>query len=346
MSGLTHIGGVGAKAPALPLAQATRQLAEPVLEINNLVVRAGSAKLVDGVSLAVRPGETLCLVGESGCGKSLTCMSAMGLLDDDLVSSGSVRLFGAETVGAPEQALNRLRGRDVTMIFQNPMTALNPIRRVGTQIVEAILQHTELRGNAAEARMEELLDQVGIPNVKRHKTYFPHQLSGGMCQRVMIAMALACKPKLLIADEPTTALDVTIQAQILRLIRDLQAELDLAVVFVTHDLGVVAEIADHVAVMYSGKVVETGSVDALFDHPAHPYTRALMGSRIGFGRTPGTRLSAISGTVPSPSARPEGCAFSPRCAKASASCTTTPSMVTGQGTMVACHHPGAEGAVQ
>lgn len=341
MTGLAHLGGVGAQAPALSLAEAGRKLAEPVLDIRDLVVRAGTANLVDGVSLTVRPGETLCLVGESGCGKSLTCMSALGLLDDGLVSSGSVRLFGEETIGAPERALNRLRGRDVTMIFQNPMTALNPIRRVGAQIVEAILQHTDLRGRAAEARMEELLDQVGIPNVPRHKTYYPHQLSGGMCQRVMIAMALACKPKLLIADEPTTALDVTIQAQILRLIRDLQTELDLAVVFVTHDLGVVAEIADHVAVMYSGKVVETGSVDALFDHPSHPYTRALMNSRIGFGRVPGTPLQAIAGTVPSPSARPQGCAFSPRCALASADCTSTPAMVEGQGTMVACHHIGS-----
>lgn len=343
MSGLTRKVGEGALAPSL-MGRPTRDMfSEPVLDIRNLVVRSGASNLVDGVSLQVRPGQTLCLVGESGCGKSLTCMSALGLLDDGLVSTGSVKLFGEETIGAAN-ALEHVRGRDVTMIFQNPMSSLNPIRRVGAQIVEALLQHTDLRGRAAEVRMEQLLDQVGIPNVPRHKNYYPHQLSGGMCQRVMIAMALACQPKLLIADEPTTALDVTIQAQILRLIRDLQVELNLAVVFVTHDLGVVAEIADDVAVMYSGRIVEYGSVDALFDRPSHPYTQALMGSRIGFGRTPGTKLAAISGAVPAPSARPKGCAFAPRCSHASEICQTQPSLSLAWSTQAACHHRMSVGA--
>ena len=336
-------GGPGPRPP--PRAQMpaqTRPQPAPVLEISNLGVNAGKARLVEDVSLTVSPGETLCLVGESGCGKSLTCMSVLGLLDDGLRASGSIKLFGTETIGARESVLNGLRGHDVTMIFQNPMAALNPIRRVGTQIVESVHQHTTLRGRAAERRMEELLDQVGIPNVKRHKNFYPHQLSGGMCQRVMIAMALACRPRLLIADEPTTALDVTIQAQILRLIRSLQAELDLAVVFVTHDLGVVAEIADQVAVMYAGRIVETGSVDALFETPSHPYTRALMNSRIGFGGVPGTPLEAIGGTVPAPMARPAGCAFAPRCALAQDICNTRPSLLEARDTRTACHlsaHP-------
>ena len=347
MSGLATIGrGLGAS--HAPLQAQTRLHTGPVLDINNLVVSAGTAQLVEGVSLSVNAGETLCLVGESGCGKSLTCMSAVGLLDDGLIASGSVKLFGTETMGAPETVLNGLRGDSVTMIFQNPMSALNPIRRIGRQIVEAIEQHTALRGRAAEQRMEELLDQVGIPQIQRNKNFFPHQLSGGMCQRVMIAMALACRPKLLIADEPTTALDVTIQAQILRLIRDLQTELDLAVVFVTHDLGVVAEIADRVAVMYAGRIVETGSADDLFERAAHPYTRALMNSRIGFSRVPGTPLEAIGGAVPAPTARPAGCAFAPRCALAQDICTTRPALVPTGNTLAACHLAGqpAWGAAQ
>ena len=329
-------GGSQATLPVAARAKSGVPLA-PVLDITDLVISTSRADLVQGVTLSVAPGETLCLVGESGCGKSLTCMSALGLLDDGLQARGSVKLFGTETMGAPERVLNGLRGSDVTMIFQNPMAALNPIKRVGAQISEALYQHTPLRGRDADRRVEHLLDQVGIPDVKRHKNFYPHQLSGGMCQRVMIAMALACRPRLLIADEPTTALDVTIQSQILRLLRDLQTELDLAIVFVTHDLGVVAEIADRVAVMYAGRIVETGSVDALFDNPGHPYTRALMNSRIGFGRTPGTPLAAIGGTVPAPDARPQGCNFAPRCPMAQDICQTPPPPVHTHGTIAACH---------
>lgn len=311
--------------------------AAPILEISHLSVHAGRHALVEDVSLSVRPSETLCLVGESGCGKSLTCMSALGLCEDNLTIRGSVRLFGTETVGAPERVLNDLRGRDIAMIFQNPMVSLNPVQRVGAQIAEAIVEHTRLRGAEVERRVVELLDQVGIPNIGRNKNYYPHQLSGGMCQRIMIAMALACKPKLLIADEPTTALDVTIQAQILRLMRELQAELELGIVLVTHDLGVVAEIADHVAVMYAGRVVETAPVDDLFENPHHPYTRALMSSRIGFGRRPGTPLDTINGTVPAPSARPVGCNFAPRCPVASQKCVQDPQLEYYGQRAAACH---------
>ncbi|WP_375598734.1 ABC transporter ATP-binding protein [Devosia sp. Naph2] len=314
----------------------------PLLEVSRLTVCAGRNALVEDVSLLLRPGQTLCLVGESGCGKSLTCMSMLGLLEANLTLNGSVRLFGTETVGASDSVLNDLRGRDVAMIFQNPMVSLNPVQRVGAQIAEAIVEHTQLRGQAVDLRVIELLEQVGIPNVERNKNCYPHQLSGGMCQRVMIAMALACRPKLLIADEPTTALDVTIQAQILRLLRDLQIELGLGIVLVTHDLGVVAEIADHVAVMYAGRVVESAPVDDLFDDPRHPYTRALMASRIGFGRPPGTLLDAIGGTVPPPAARPSGCNFAPRCPMANSQCTEDPPLQYVGKRAVACHFSGLE----
>jgi peptide/nickel transport system ATP-binding protein len=327
---------------SLAASQSSSSAVPAILDVSRLSVHAGRHALVEDVSLSVRPGETLCLVGESGCGKSLTCTSMLGLLEDDLTIAGSIRLFGRETVGAPERVLNALRGRDVAMIFQNPMVSLNPVQRVGAQIAEAIIEHTELRGAQVDRRVVELLDQVGIPNVARNKTYYPHQLSGGMCQRVMIAMALACKPRLLIADEPTTALDVTIQAQILRLLRDLQTELGLGIVLVTHDLGVVAEIADHVAVMYAGRIVEAAPVDDLFENPRHPYTRALMASRIGFGRQPGTPLDAISGTVPAPSARPAGCNFAPRCPSAEDKCAQDPQLLRHGQRAVACHFSGLE----
>lgn len=340
---LSNATGGGTFAASQPLSSVTS--AAPILAVSRLSVHAGRNALVEDVSLSVHPGETLCLVGESGCGKSLTCMSMLGLLDDNLTIAGSIRLFGTETVGAPERVLNALRGRDVAMIFQNPMVSLNPVQRVGAQIAEAIVEHTHLRGAAVDRRVTELLDQVGIPNVARNKTYYPHQLSGGMCQRVMIAMALACKPKLLIADEPTTALDVTIQAQILRLLRDLQTELGLGIVLVTHDLGVVAEIADHVAVMYAGRVVESAPVDDLFEDPRHPYTRGLMASRIGFGRQPGTPLDAISGTVPPRSARPDGCNFAPRCALATEQCAVDPQLVRHGQRATACHYADLESGV-
>ncbi len=337
MSATEHHTGGGNPAASFPHAGQTT--AVPALDVTGLSVHAGSNALVEDVSLSVRQGETLCLVGESGCGKSLTCMSMLGLLEAGLTVGGSIRLFGAEIVGACESVLNGLRGSDVAMIFQNPMVSLNPVKRVGAQISEAIIEHTDLRGGAVDRRVAELLDQVGIPNVARNRNCYPYQLSGGMCQRVMIAMALACRPRLLIADEPTTALDVTIQAQILRLLRDIQAELGLGIVFVTHDLGVVAEIADTVSVMYAGRVVESAPVDMLFEDPRHPYTRALMASRIGFGRMPGTPLDAIGGTVPAPSARPKGCNFAPRCHRAGARCAQDPRLLSDGQRSVACHFP-------
>lgn len=310
------------------------------MEIRDLTIGTPNYDLVQSLSLSVAPGETLCLVGESGCGKSLTCMSALMLLTSPLsIRSGSIKLFGEELVGRPEAELKQMRGRDAAMIFQNPMASLNPVQRVGRQIAEAILIHTEKTASQAEAETLALLDHVGIPDPERNAQKYPHQLSGGMCQRVMIAMALACRPRLLIADEPTTALDVTIQAQILRLLKRLQAETGMALIFVTHDLGVVAEIADSVAVMYAGRVVEQGSADDIFERPAHPYTQALMQCRVQGGRPSSGRLATIEGVVPSPKARPPGCAFAPRCSREQNICATTPSLlpISGTRSVAACH---------
>ncbi|HTJ59491.1 MAG TPA: ABC transporter ATP-binding protein [Devosiaceae bacterium] len=331
---------VGGSSASLDLVSPSPPLADAALQVSGLTVGTDGYDLVQSVSLSVRPGETLCLVGESGCGKSLTCMAALQLLSAPLsIKSGSVKLFGEELVGRPERELNQMRGRDVAMIFQNPMAALNPVQRVGRQIAEAILIHTGKSAGEAERETLALLDHVGIPEPARHAKFYPHQLSGGMCQRVMIAMGLACRPKLLIADEPTTALDVTIQAQILRLLKRLQGETGMALVLVTHDLGVVAEIADTVAVMYAGRIVEQGPVDELFDAPRHPYTRALMACRVN-GESGQGRLAAIEGVVPSPKARPAGCAFAPRCPSVLSICSTrTPRLdpVSDGRLLVACH---------
>jgi peptide/nickel transport system ATP-binding protein len=310
------------------------------MDIRDLTIGTTNYALVQSLSLSVAAGETLCLVGESGCGKSLTCMSALMLLTSPLsIRSGSIKLFGEELVGRPESELKQMRGRDAAMIFQNPMASLNPVQRVGRQIAEAILIHSDKSAAEAEAETLALLDHVGISDPARNAMRYPHQLSGGMCQRVMIAMALACRPRLLIADEPTTALDVTIQAQILRLLKRLQAETGMALIFVTHDLGVVAEIADTVAVMYAGRIVEQGSADDIFERPAHPYTQALMQCRVQGGKPGSGRLPTIDGVVPSPKARPPGCAFGPRCSRAQAICTTTPALlpVTGTRSVTACH---------
>ncbi|WP_343315025.1 ABC transporter ATP-binding protein [Brucella sp. BE17] len=283
------------------------------LDVQGLSVMRGNLRLVDNVSFSVRAGETLCLVGESGCGKSLTCMSLLGLHSAPLVATGSIKLFDQQIIGRPETYLNRIRGRDTGMIFQNPMVALNPIQRIGPQIEEVLRHHTDLSARARKEEVLGLLERVGIADPQLRSRAYPNQLSGGMCQRVMIAMAIACRPRLLIADEPTTALDVTIQAQILDLLRDLQTETGMAMVFVTHDLGVVAEIAHRVAVMYAGRIVEIAPVDKLFDTPSHPYTEALMDCRVGLAMQSGQQLAAIPGGVPSPRDRPIGCAFAPRC---------------------------------
>jgi peptide/nickel transport system ATP-binding protein len=317
---------------------------EQLLRVENLVVATENANLVDGVSFEVNVGETVCLLGESGCGKSLTCLSVMNLLDPRLRVEGDIHLLGRKTSDLPEQDLDRIRGRQVAMIFQNPITSLNPIQRVGRQIADSLIRHEKLSPAAARKGAIELLDRVGISDPAGRFNAFPHEISGGMCQRVMIAMAIACRPRLLLADEPTTALDVTIQAQILELLLDLQKDTGMGLVFVTHDLGVVAELANRVVVMYSGKVVETATSDALFRAPQHPYTRALMRCRMRPDQRAG-RLDVIEGTVPLPTARPVGCAFSPRCHAVHDRCAVQPPLIqAANGSTVACYVPGASGA--
>jgi peptide/nickel transport system ATP-binding protein len=282
--------------------------------------RAGDTVVVDGVDLSLAPGRTLGIVGESGCGKSMLSLSIMRLVPPPgRVVAGSVRLAGRDLLTLSGREMRDVRGRDVAMIFQEPMTSLNPVHSVGFQIVEALRSHQAGSARALREQAIEALRRVRIPAPERRFDEYPHQLSGGMRQRVMIAMALACRPKLLIADEPTTALDVTVQAQILDLLRELQAETGMAVILITHDLGVVAEMADEVAVMYAGRVVERAPVLALFEDPQHPYTLGLLGSipRLDEERE---RLLAIEGMVPPPFALPAGCRFHPRCPFADAGC--------------------------
>ncbi|WFE42672.1 ABC transporter ATP-binding protein [Micromonospora sp. WMMD998] len=289
---------------------------EAVFSVEDLTVtvgtRRGPARAVAGVSWQVRAGETFALVGESGSGKSMTLLAATGLAPRAATVTGRVRLLDTELSALPDDRRRKLRGRHVGFVFQDPMTSLNPVLPVGRQVTEAAEEHLGLTRRAARARAVELLDLVGIPSAAQRVDAFPHQFSGGMRQRVVIAMALACEPDLLIADEPTTALDVTTQAQIVELVADLQRRLGTAVVWVTHDLGVVAGIADTVAVMYGGRIVEQGPVDDVFDAPGHPYTRALLAARPDPDRR-GEDLVAIPGAPPSPLDLPPGCAFWPRC---------------------------------
>jgi peptide/nickel transport system ATP-binding protein/oligopeptide transport system ATP-binding protein len=285
----------------------------------------GVAKAVDGVSFDVGAGETLGIVGESGCGKTVTALSIMGLLPQPparVVEGSSVRLAGEELVGAPEARVRALRGNESSMVFQEPMSSLNPVYTVGDQIGETLRLHRRMDRRAAREATIALVDEVGIPDATRRVDEYPHQLSGGMRQRVMIAMAIACAPKLLIADEPTTALDVTIQAQILELLAGLRRTHGMAVLLITHDLGVVAEVCDRVVVMYAGQVVETGSVEDIFARPAHPYTRGLLGSLPSL-EARGRRLTSIPGAVPSPLHWPVGCRFRARCSLAGPGCEAT-----------------------
>jgi len=319
--------------PAVPPETLARDApaGEAVLEVEGLetyfYTRTGLVKAVDGVSFALKRGEMLAIVGESGCGKSVTALSLMRLVADPpgRIVGGSVRLAGVDLLRLDAAAMRDVRGKEISMIFQEPMTSLNPVMTIGRQIGEALLLHETSSRRTALARTIEMLALVGIPEPKQRVKEYPHQLSGGMRQRAMIAMALACNPKVLIADEPTSALDVTIQAQILDLIAKLRSELGTAVILITHDLGVVAETAERVIVMYAGRKVEEASVAELFAHPLHPYTRGLMNSipRLALMRrekAAAGRLQEIPGMVPALSNLPPGCIFAPRCAFASDLC--------------------------
>ncbi len=305
---------------------------------------AGITRAVDSVSFAIGTGETLGLVGKSGCGKSVTALSVMRLLPKNgRVVAGTVRFDGTDLLTLSESGMRAIRGNRIAMIFQEPMTSLNPVHTIGEQIAEAVRIHEGASHAAALARAEEMLRLVRIPDANRRLRDYPHQFSGGMRQRAMIAMALACSPRLLIADEPTTALDVTIQAQILRLMLELKERIGAAILMITHDLGVVAETCQRVIVMYAGRVVEEAPVEALFDSPAHPYTRGLMGSIPRGADRRRRRLPEIPGVVPSLSEKLVGCAFAPRCALVIDACraATPPLRTVAPGHRAACIRAGA-----
>jgi peptide/nickel transport system ATP-binding protein len=319
---------------------------EPLLEVRDLSVRFDtderSVHAVDGMSLELGAGQVLGIVGESGCGKSVTALSILGLLPKTATVTGSVRFEGAELLGASGAQLRKIRGRQISFVFQEPMTSLNPVLRIGHQIEEVVREHMSLSRSAAKARVVELLDLVHIPDPSRRIDEYPHQLSGGMRQRVMIAMALACDPKILIADEPTTALDVTIQAGILDLLRELRARLGTAIVLITHNLGVVADLADRVVVMYAGRKAEEAAVGELFAHPQHPYTIGLLGAVPRAGAARNGRLQEIPGRVPSLAEPPGHCAFADRCPRADEqSWSSVPELhLVRPDHVVACFHPG------
>ena len=289
-------------------------MSNSILQIRDLCVtfntQVGELKAVRGIDVDVAPGEILGVVGESGSGKSVSFLAAMGLLPSSATISGSVMLDGKELIGAKRKAIRSVRGKSLAMVFQDPLSALNPVHRVGDQIVEMIQSHQDMNTHDAEKRAVELLEIVGIPQPGERARQYPHEFSGGMRQRVVIAMAIANNPKVLIADEPTTALDVTVQAQILEVIQKVQQTFGTAVVLITHDLGVIARVADSVNVMYAGRNVESGSVQSNFDHPSHPYTRGLLSSLPHEGAE---RLQPITGFPPNMLAPPSGCGFAPRC---------------------------------
>ncbi len=301
-------------------------MAERLLDIRNLstyfYTSEGEVKAVDGVSFQINEGETLAVVGESGCGKSVTSLSVMRLIPwpPGKIVGGEILFNDQDILKMSDEEMQKIRGNEISMIFQEPMTSLNPVYSVGFQISEALELHQHLSKAQAWEKSIEMLRLVGIPLPEKRVAEFPHQLSGGMRQRVMIAMALACNPRLLIADEPTTALDVTIQAQILDLLRKLKSELGMAILLITHDLGVVAEMAERVVVMYAGKVVEEADVVSIFHHPLHPYTEGLLESIPKLHGKSNEKLHVIEGIVPNPAHMPQGCRFSPRCPKASEQC--------------------------
>ncbi|MFD2239133.1 ABC transporter ATP-binding protein [Aureimonas populi] len=321
---------------------------EPLLDVRDFSLSFSAAApvdLIDGISFSVRRGETLCIVGESGCGKSVTSLALMGLLQTPpaRIRSGTARFEGRDLFAMKERERADLRGNEIAMIFQEPMTSLNPAFTVGHQLAEGIMRHRSLSRRQARAEALKMLEWVRIPAPEKRLDAFPHQLSGGMRQRVMIAMALANRPKLLIADEPTTALDVTIQAQILSLVSKLQRETGTAMILITHDLGVVAEVADQVAVMYAGRIVEQGPVAAIFDDPQHPYTIGLLGSMPSLGRREGA-LATIEGSVPPLDAMPKGCRFVERCPFGDARCAeeAPPLRPLGPGHGAACWYAPLE----
>lgn len=313
----------------------------PVLRVKNLSTyfhtRHGIIKAVDGVSFEVAAGKTLGLVGESGCGKSVTALSILRLIEPPgRILSGEVWLNGCELLKLPLRQLRQVRGKEIALVFQDPLTSLNPVLTIGTQLAETIVSHEKVSSREARRRAAELLLRMGLPDPERLMRLYPFQLSGGMRQRVMVAMALALRPKVLIADEPTTALDVTVQAQILAELKLLQEELGMAIILITHDLGVVAALADEVAVMYAGSIVERGPVSQIFDRPAHPYTRALLRSVPRLGRV---ELVPVEGQPPSLLNPPVYCAFLPRCPQAGAECRgDRPALrEIGPGHVAACH---------
>jgi len=318
-------------------------LKQEILRVKDLAVHFHLEKrvipAVDGISFSVSKGETLGIVGESGCGKSVTALSIMGLLPcpPAKIAGGEIWFKGENLLEKTEQEMRRIRGNDISMIFQEPMTSLNPVFTVGYQVSEVIMRHKNLPKKEALAEAVEMLKLVKIPLPERIIKQYPHHLSGGMRQRVMIAMALACKPELLIADEPTTALDVTIEAQILELIRELKEKMDSAVIMITHDLGVVAEIADKVAVMYAGRIVEYADVNTIFNEPKHPYTRGLLEAVPDIAMSRGQRLKEIKGMVPSPDEIKEGCRFKTRCECVRGECLIEePNLILNGSSMVRC----------
>lgn len=322
--------------------------AAPVLSVEGFSLTfdpKAQTNLVEDVSFSVAPGRTLCIVGESGCGKSVTSLALMGLLPSPpaRIVSGTARFEGNDLFAMSERARADLRGNEMAMIFQEPMTSLNPAFTIGQQIAEGIIRHRKLSKAQARAEALKMLEWVRIPAAARRLDAYPHQLSGGMRQRVMIAMALANRPKLLIADEPTTALDVTIQAQILALVRRIQQETGTAMILITHDLGVVAEVADDVAVMYAGRIVESGPVEAIFADPQHPYTIGLFGSVPSLERRQG-RLATIKGAVPPLQLMPKGCRFAPRCPFADTRCheQVPPTVSFGESHKAACWYAPIE----
>ena len=338
--------------PASAAARAAQDDGASFLDVRDLKVHFptedGLVKSVDGLSFRVDRGKTLGIVGESGSGKSVTSMSVMGLHGGGNAKiSGSIKVDGQELVGANEETVRRLRGKKMAMIFQDPLSSMHPFYTIGNQIVEAYRTHNDVSKAKAREHAIDMLDRVGIPEPGQRVDAYPHQFSGGMRQRAMIAMALSCDPDLLIADEPTTALDVTVQAQILDLIRDLQQEFNSAVVIITHDLGVVAELADDILVMYAGRAAEYATAEELFNAPEHPYAWGLLGSMPRFDRPPTERLLPIKGTPPSLIKVPSGCPFHPRCGyrdRVGPACTTDrPELVDGGSDhYVACHIPSAE----